>query len=70
MLSNILNWLNKFKSQNPPIPKAFKKKNKSIFLNKYSGLIYFIVVWHLFGYVLISSAKKQADNEGTRRLNG
>ncbi|RNA26019.1 TELO2-interacting 1 -like protein [Brachionus plicatilis] len=64
MISNILNWLKKFKSQNPPVPKAFKKKNTSIFLNKYSTLIYFIVVWHVFGYVLISNAKKQADSEG------
>jgi hypothetical protein len=47
------------------IPKAFREKKKSIFLNKYAGLIYFIVVWHAFGYILISTAKSTADKQGS-----
>ncbi|CAF0854314.1 unnamed protein product [Brachionus calyciflorus] len=67
MFSGISKWLEKFKSvtqTNPQIPKSFKQKNRSIFLNRYAGIVYFIVVWHAFGYVLISSAKKKVDLEG------
>ena len=35
------------------VPKAFQGGKKSIFLNKYAGLIYFIITWHAFGYLII-----------------
>ena len=46
------------------IPKAFKEKKRSIFINRYAGLIYFIVVWHTFGYFIASSARNKAQKEG------
>jgi hypothetical protein len=48
----------------PQVPKAFQEKKKSIFINKYAGLVYFLVVWHAFGYLFVSFAKETAKKEG------
>jgi hypothetical protein len=49
----------------PRAPRAFEKTSKkSIFLNKYAGLIYFIVAWHAFGYLIVGYAKESAKKEG------
>ena len=41
-----------------------EEKKKSIFINKYAGLVYFLVVWHAFGYLFVSFAKETAKKEG------
>lgn len=66
MFSFISKFLDKyvFKTGSPQAPKAFAQKKKSIFLNRYAGLIYFLVVWHAFGYVIVAGAKKKASLDG------
>jgi hypothetical protein len=48
------------------VPKAFQEKKRSIFVNKYAGLVYFLVVWHSFGYLFVSYAKESAKKEGIK----
>ena len=61
-------WFNRSSSTTSPnkiqVPKAFQGGKKSIFLNKYAGLIYFIITWHAVGYLIISFAKNTAKKEG------
>lgn len=67
MFSFISKWfdkLNRPQGQLPQAPKGFQSRKKSIFLNRYAGLVYFIAVWHAFGYVIVSGAKRKAESEG------
>ncbi len=56
-------WFNK-SEKSVEVPRAFKSKKKSIFLNRYAGLLYFLITWHTFGYLIISSTKDKAAKEG------
>lgn len=51
-------------AKNPKAPKSFKLTNRSIFMNRYAGLVYFLIGWHLFGYVIMSTAKNRAEKQG------
>ncbi len=50
--------------QQPEVPKSFKQTNRSLFMNRYAGGVYFLIVWHIFGYFLISSAREKAEKDG------
>lgn len=58
-------FISKFFNQNKPkAPKTFKQKNRSIFINRYAGLVYFLVAWHTFGYLIAKIAKIKANQQG------
>jgi len=59
-------WFNRSSANRPQVPKAFQEKKRSIFVNKYAGLVYFLVVWHSFGYLFVSYAKESARKEGIK----
>lgn len=48
----------------PEAPKTFKQKNRSIFMNRYAGGVYFLIGWHLFGYIIIKTARNKAEDQG------
>lgn len=56
-------------SSKPQAPKTFAQKKRSIFLNRYAGVIYFLVCWHVFGHLIIFGAKDKAKQEGIRHKN-
>lgn len=62
--SFITKLLNTFSSNKPQAPKQFKAKNRSIFLNRYAGVFYFILAWHTFGYLIVKLAKVNASKRG------
>lgn len=64
MFKDFISKLFNLRSNRPPVPKSFKKTNRTIFLNKYAGLVYFLVAWHTFGYLIAKLAKLKANKEG------
>ena len=69
MLKSLLNkWLNRTLPSSSlskaQVPKAFTQKKSSIFMNRYAGLIYFLISWHCFGYIVMKLAKAKAEEEG------
>lgn len=59
-------WDSWFKSKNSNVaqPQGFKQKKRSVFLNRYFGVFYFIVVWHALGYFSFGLIKEKANSEG------
>lgn len=57
-------WFSNSSANKPKAPKTFKQKNRSIFINRYAGLVYFLVAWHTFGYFIIKLAKDNANQRG------
>ena len=55
---------NTSKSQQSSLLKTFRQKKKSVFLNRYAGVFYFLITWHCFGYIVASVAKKKANEQG------
>jgi hypothetical protein len=49
----------------PEAPKTFKQKNRSIFMNRYAGFAYFLIGWHIFGYIIIKTARNKAEEQGS-----
>ncbi len=58
-------WFSNSSANKPKAPKTFKQKNRSIFINRYAGLVYFLVAWHTFGYFIIKLAKDNANQRGS-----
>jgi hypothetical protein len=53
----------------PPIPKEFQRNTrlKKFFLSKYFTFFYFVVLWHLVGYLIIKLAKNEADKDDSNK---
>ena len=65
MLSDLINkWFSRSSAKKPQAPKTFKQKNRSIFINRYAGLVYFLIVWHTFGYLIVKLGAKSAEQRG------
>jgi hypothetical protein len=56
-------WLG-VKSSTPQAPKTFKQTKRSVFLNRYMGIFYFLVAWHVFGYLIASATQNRAKKDG------
>ena len=67
MLRNFFKkWFNKNNNDinQQKVPQGFKQKNRRIFLNRYAGVIYFLLAWHTFGYLIIKFANISAHKRG------
>ena len=53
-----------FNRNQPKAPKTLRQSKKSILLNRYYGIVYFLIGWHAFGYVIAKSAHNRAQKEG------
>lgn len=51
-------------SSSPQAPKTFAQKKRSLFFNRYAGVVYFLICWHFFGSVVLSAAKEKAKKDG------
>lgn len=56
---------NNINNNKPQVPAGFRERARnSIFVNRYAGVIYFLITWHAFGYFLTDLIKNQAKKEG------
>ncbi len=65
MIKSLLDKIfNRNKSVKLEVPKNFKQKNRSIFFNRYTGIVYFLISWHMFGYLIMNLARDNAQKKG------